>query len=69
MRRTERQTSGQERKEERMVKAEVLRNANRIRTELFRPAYLQPGRPGPQGTERMGRGWVREGGEERGEIL
>lgn len=54
--RTDSHTSEEERKpgEEKMVKAEELCNAARIHTELFWPAYQQPGQPGPRGTERMG---------------
>lgn len=57
--RTERHTSEEERKpgEEKMVKAEVLCNANRMHTELFGlPTYSQAG-PGRKGL----RGWVRAG--------
>lgn len=56
---TKRHTSEEERMpgEEKMVKAEELRNATRIHTKLFGlPAYLQPGWPRPRGTERTGEG-------------
>lgn len=53
---TETLTSEEERKrwQEKMAKAEELRNTAGIHTELLRPAYFQPGRP--WGTERMDEG-------------